>query len=313
MLTAAAMAAGAVIPAQTAVNSRLRGSIGAPIPAAFISFFIAFVCAALLAAGLAATTGPSIDLGRAAGEPWWVWIGGFMGVIFITGNVILFPKIGSVETVVLPILGQVMMALVIDKFGLFGATETRVGFFRVVGALVVVAGIVLVHVVGSTPAAASGGEARKRGDASVWGWRALGVFMGMCSASQTAANGYLGEVLGSSIQAGAVNLGVGVILLFLLTMVPRDSRTALMSGIEPGPWWMWLGGVFGAIFVIGAATLSPIIGTGATVVGILAGTILAGQLIERFGLFGAPSNVLRPTRVIGLLLVFFGAVMVRVL
>lgn len=311
MLTLAAMVAGAVIPAQTAVNSRLRASIGAPIPAAFISFFIAFVCAAVLAVTLAATSGPTIDLSPAAGEPWWVWIGGFMGVIFITGNVLLFPKIGSVETVVLPILGQVIMALIIDKFGLFGAVETPVGVLRVLGALVVVAGIVLVHVVGREPVGAS--ETVRTHDSAVWGWRALGVFMGMCSASQTAANGYLGKVLGSSIQAGAVNLGVGVILLFLLSMIPKDSRKALLSGIEPGPWWMWLGGLFGAIFVIGAATLSPIIGTGATVIGILAGTILSGQLIERFGLFGAPRSVLQPIRVIGLLFVFLGAVMVRVL
>ena len=137
--------------------------------------------------------------------------------------------------------------------------------------------------------------------------------MGMCSASQTAANGYLGEVLGSSIQAGAVNLGVGVTLLFLLSILLKDSRTALLSGIEPGPWWMWLGGVFGAIFVVGAATLSPLIGTGATVIGILAGTILAGQIIERLGLFGAPRSVLRPVRVLGLVLVFAGAVLVRAL
>lgn len=311
MLTLAAMGAGAVIPAQTAVNSRLRASIGAPIPAAFISFFVALLCATVLAVGLAVTTGPAIDLGKAAGEPWWVWIGGLMGVIFLTGNVILFPKIGSVETVVLPILGQVIMALVIDNFGLFGAEETRVGFLRVLGAVIVLAGIVLVHVVGRNPAAASSdGEAH---DGSAWGWRAFGVFMGMCSASQTAANGYLGKVLGSSIQAGAVNLGVGVTLLFLLSMMLKDSRKALLSEIHPGPWWMWLGGVFGAIFVIGAATLSPVIGTGATVVGILAGTILAGQLIERFGLFGAPRSVLHLTRVIGLVLVFLGAVMVRVL
>ncbi|MCT1683563.1 DMT family transporter [Corynebacterium appendicis] len=309
MLTAAAMAVGAVIPAQTAVNSRLRRSIGAPIPAAFISFFVAFCCAVLLALVLAATTGPGIDLTRAFGEPWWVWIGGLMGVIFITGNVILFPKIGAVETVVLPILGQVIMALVIDNFGLFGAVQTDVGLLRVMGALVVVAGIVLVHVVGRAPRSTHAGEA----PASAWAWRAFGVFMGMCSASQTAANGYLGEVLGSSIQAGSVNLGVGVILLFLLSMGFTNSRKALLSGIERGPWWMWLGGVFGAIFVIGAATLSPLIGTGATVIGILAGTIIAGQAIERFGLFGSPRSVLQPVRLLGLLLVFAGAVIVRVL
>ena len=48
-------------------------------------------------------------------------------------------------------------------------------------------------------------------------------------------------------------------------------------------------------------------------IGILAGTIIAGQAIERFGLFGSPRTVLQPVRVLGLLLVFAGAVLVRTL
>lgn len=307
MLILAAMAVGAVIPAQTAVNSRLRTSVGAPLPTSFYSFTVAFLCAVTLAVAI---SGFRWDFAAAAAEPWWVWIGGVMGTVFLTGNVLLFPRLGSVETVVIPILGQVIMALVIDQFGIFGAPQTEASALRLLGAVVVLAGIVCIHVLRHN----SDGAIRSHaGGGSLWGWRAFGVFMGMCSATQTAANGYLGTVLGSSIQAGAVNLAVGATLLFLLSLTFRSSRQALLSTIEPGPWWLWLGGVFGAIFVVGMATLAPIIGTGATVIGQLAGTIICGQVIERFGFFGSPKTPLHANRVVGLVLVFIGAVLVRAL
>ena len=307
MLILAAMAVGAVIPAQTAVNSRLRTSVGAPLPTSFYSFTVAFLCAVTLAVAI---SGFRWDFAAAAAEPWWVWIGGVMGTVFLTGNVLLFPRLGSVETVVIPILGQVIMALVIDQFSIFGAPQTEASALRLLGAVVVLAGIVCIHVLRHN----SDGAIRSHaGGGSLWGWRAFGVFMGMCSATQTAANGYLGTVLGSSIQAGAVNLAVGATLLFLLSLTFRSSRQALLSTIEPGPWWMWLGGVFGAIFVVGMATLAPIIGTGATVIGQLAGTIICGQVIERFGFFGSPKTPLHANRVVGLVLVFIGAVLVRAL
>lgn len=307
MLILAAMAVGAVIPAQTAVNSRLRTSVGAPLPTSFYSFTVAFLCAVTLAVAI---SGFRWDFAAAAAEPWWGWIGGVMGTVFLTGNVLLFPRLGSVETVVIPILGQVIMALVIDQFGFFGAPQTEASALRLLGAVVVLAGIVCIHVLRHNSDGAIRGHA---GGGSLWGWRAFGVFMGMCSATQTAANGYLGTVLGSSIQAGAVNLAVGATLLFLLSLTFRSSRQALLSTIEPGPWWMWLGGVFGAIFVVGMATLAPIIGTGATVIGQLAGTIICGQVIERFGFFGSPKTPLHANRVVGLVLVFIGAVLVRAL
>lgn len=303
------MAVGAVVPAQTAVNSRLRASVGAPIPAAFISFLVAFLCAVALAF---ATTGTSWDFASAAAEPWWVWIGGLMGVVFLTGNVILFPKIGAVETVVIPILGQVLMAMVIDHFGLYGSPQNPVGLLKVLGAVVVVAGILLVHVVGG-PALSSAATTGDAAPGTAWAWRAFGVVMGMCSATQTAVNGHLGTVLGSALQAGSVNLCVGAALLLTLSLTLPASRRALLSGVQPGPWWMWLGGVFGAIFVVGMATLAPILGTGATVVGQLAGTIIFGQIIEALGLFGAHRTRLHSTRLLGLVLVFIGAVMVRAL
>ena len=103
MLVIAALLVGAIVPVQTAINTRFRESVGSPIVAGFFSFIIGLFVSALIALALTGHLIP--DLATAAQQPWWVWLGGFMGVSFIVGNILLFPRIGSVETVILPILG----------------------------------------------------------------------------------------------------------------------------------------------------------------------------------------------------------------
>ena len=106
-----AMLVGAIVPVQTVVNTRLRQSVGSPIGASFVSFAVAVAVASALAFVSAGALIP--DLAVPAREPWWIWLGGFMGVMFIAGNIVLFPKLGPVQTVILPILGQVIMGLLI--------------------------------------------------------------------------------------------------------------------------------------------------------------------------------------------------------
>ena len=222
-----------------------------------------------------------------ASLPWWVWL-------------------GAVQTVVLPILGQVMMGLCIDRFGLFGAPVLPVSWMRVLGAVVVLAGIVVVLRAGKRPAV--------EGDAAgveLWLFRALGVLVGVGSAVQTAVNGYLGTIAGSSLHAGEINLAVGALLLLVAALVSSPRQLARRP--EPGPWWMWVGGLVGATFVISGATLAPRLGTATTVIAFNAGTIAAGQALEARGAFGARKNPLTAMRLLGLVVIFLGVLAVRLL
>ena len=307
MLLLLAMLVGAIVPVQTAINTRLRQSVGSPIGATFVSFIIAVVVASVISWGASGALVP--DLSTAASQPWWAWLGGFMGVMFIAGNIVLFPKLGPVQTVILPILGQVVMGLLIDRFGLFQSPRVAVGALRLVGALIVVLGIAVVLEVGRRPAS--------RGTAdgpTVWLLRGFGVLMGMGSATQTAVNGHLGRALSSPVQAGQISLVVGLLLLFAMSVLLSGPRRALASGVAPGPWWMWLGGVLGAFFVFGGAALSPILGTGTTVIAALVGNILCGQVLESLGV-GTGGRRALPTeyRLTGLAVVLVGVGMVRLL
>ena len=134
--------AGVGLPIQTSVNTRLRKKVGSPYNASLVSFVVAllFLSALLLITG----QGLHIPLAQLLNEPAWIWIGGICGLVFLTGNILLFSKLGGVQTVVLPVLGQILMGLIIDNFGLFYSQKTPLSVFRIAGAVMVILGVVLV-------------------------------------------------------------------------------------------------------------------------------------------------------------------------
>ena len=66
----------------------------------------------------------------AASQPWWIWIGGVCGLIFLTMNIVLMPRIGASATVVLPLVGQVFGGLVVDMTGAFDTAVRPLSLLR---------------------------------------------------------------------------------------------------------------------------------------------------------------------------------------
>lgn len=295
---------GALMPVQTSINNRLRSSVGAPLLASFISFLIGTL--SLLVVTWISSGSPIPNFATTAGEPWWIFTGGALGVVLLTGNILLFPRVGSVQTVILPISGQIIMGLLIDTFGLFNSPQTPLSAVRFLGAVAVMLGsLAVVGVVG-------GGRRREASSGqgpAIWLWRGLGIVMGMCSASQVAVNGRLGRVLGSAVEAALISFAVGTSVLFVLLLVTRTRWRGLGAG--PNPWWMWLGGVLGATIIFSMALLGPLIGTGVTVVVTLLGMMLASLLIDAMGLLGSPRRAVRLPQIVGLLVIIAGVALIR--
>lgn len=119
----------------------------------------------------------------------------------------------------LPVLGQILMGLAIDNFGLFYSQQTSLTAFRIAGAVLVLLGVVLVSTAKESKAERS--NRQKSAPASLWLWRAFSVFSGMAVATQTAVNGYLGVAAGSPIKASVISFIVGIILLAIICIVLR--------------------------------------------------------------------------------------------
>lgn len=301
---------GLVMPIQTSANSRLRLSVGSPFLASLVSFSVGFLT--LLVASLL-IDGHLPPISAAFGLPAWIWSGGVLGVVVLTGNIFLFPRLGSVQTVVLPITGQVLMGLIIDHFGLFRAPEHALNLTRVLGAVLLIVGVI--GAIGVIDAALRPTERIPTGTSSglsLWGWRIAGVVFGMFSAAQTAINGQLGVAFGSAVGAALVSFTFGVATLFLIVLVTRARwRLSRPEGAARNPWWMWIGGFLGAAFVFGNAYLSPIIGTGLTVMTILLGMMAGSLLIDHFGLMGARRKPVTLLQAVGLALMVAGVAVIR--
>jgi transporter family-2 protein len=122
-----AMTGGGLIAAQAPINARLRLVVGSPLLAAAISFAIG---TALLVAGVLMTNGQG-GVASIGGGPWWAYLGGLCGAVLVTATLVAVPRIGVTPTFVAVIVGQVAIAAVIDRFGLFGVaaralTPTRI-------------------------------------------------------------------------------------------------------------------------------------------------------------------------------------------
>lgn len=137
-----ALIAGAFLPVQTAVNNKMAMTVGSPILAALVSFVVGTF--GLLIYALA--TGESVSsVASAKNAPAIAWIGGLLGAFFVTATVILLPRLGVALTISLIIAGQMAAAVAIDHYGLLGVPIKEVSLARLLGVLLVTAGVILIR------------------------------------------------------------------------------------------------------------------------------------------------------------------------
>jgi transporter family-2 protein len=291
---------GGLIPLQTAVNSQLAGRLGAVLPASLVSFAVG-------TAGLAIAlvlTGTGLPLAEtAAREPWWVWLGGVCGLVFLTMNIVLLPRIGASATVVLPLVGQVLGGLAIDVAGAFGMAVRPLTALRGLGALLVVAGAAAVNLSGrAAPAPREASSGRRS-----WVLGVVAVLVGTLGAVQTAVNGRLGEAMGSGLAAALVSFAVGTVGLVVVNLAARQRVR------RPGrtPAWLWGGGLLGAAFVLVNALNAPILGASLAVSVALLGQVVGGLLLDHRGWLGIARRPVTPVRLAGAALVLLGVALVR--
>jgi bacterial/archaeal transporter family-2 protein len=136
-----ALAAGAVITVQTGINTRLRSHLESPLQAVFVSFIVGTVLIGL-ALVVRRQAPPLVKL---AHMPWWMWLGGVCGLFVVSTNIMAAPRIGAALLVALAITGQLVTALVLDHYGAFGFPIHHVSPARLLGAALLLAGVLLVR------------------------------------------------------------------------------------------------------------------------------------------------------------------------
>jgi len=136
-----AILAGMALPLQGAINSKLASFMHNPFLSALISFTIGTI--ALLIYVLVSRI-PLSQLSGVREAPMITWIGGLLGAFFITATLLTVPKLGVALTFSLVILGQMIVTLPMDHFGLLGVMVRSITWPRILGVVLVIAGTILI-------------------------------------------------------------------------------------------------------------------------------------------------------------------------
>jgi transporter family-2 protein len=140
VLSAALVGVGVLL--QAGINSELSRALGHPLWAVTVSLLVAVAVTlpALLFVRL-----PAPGLAAAAAAPGWVWTGGALGAVYLIVTLLLAPRLGAAGMIAAIVAGQMLASLVFDQYALAGFPPRSVNLWRLGGAALVVAGVLVMQ------------------------------------------------------------------------------------------------------------------------------------------------------------------------
>ena len=133
--------AGALQAWGSPMNGALRHALSNPWLASVISFLpvMAFLLVVFLCLPRPLPSAQGLEQ-----MPWWAPLGGLIGSVAVVAGLMFVDKIGAGPFAGLTITANLLMSLVIDKFGLFGMPVHALNLWRILGGLLMVAGVGLI-------------------------------------------------------------------------------------------------------------------------------------------------------------------------
>ena len=134
---------------------------------------------------------------------------------------------------------------------------------------------------------------------------ALAVLAGLAGSVQVAVMGRFGGRIGV-FEALSFSTAVQLVFSVAILLAVRGGVGGLPQSLKT-PAWMWIGGLMG-LTVVGAITFAqPRIGATATIGILIAGQLVMGAVIDRYGLFGVDQIAITWQRAVGIVLLGVGA------
>ena len=132
---------GAATALQAPTNAKMMGAVGSPVNAAFVSFAVGTAALGILAVLLQVRP----DMAASRALPWYAWIGGLYGAIFVVAAAWGVPRLGVATTIILMVAGQLLLSVALDHFGAMGMPKQPISLGRVAGIGLVIAGVLMVR------------------------------------------------------------------------------------------------------------------------------------------------------------------------
>jgi transporter family-2 protein len=126
----------------------------------------------------------------------------------------------------------------------------------------------------------------------------LAVLGGLCGSVQVAVMGRFGGRIGV-LEALAFSTAIQLVVSVAVLLVARGGIGGLRH-VGDTPVWMWIGGLMGFTVVTSITFAQPRLGATAVIGILIAGQLVMGAVIDRFGLFGVEQIGISPARAVGI-------------
>ncbi|MCF1708616.1 DMT family transporter [Tabrizicola sp. J26] len=113
-----------------------------------------------------------------------------------------------------------------------------------------------------------------------------------------ALNSRLGASIGAPFAAASVLFVVAFAVATTAMILSGQARA--LAVLPEQPWYLFLGGLFVAFYVLSVTVVAPRFGVGNAVFCVLLGQMIAAATIDQFGLFGAVVRQVTLIRAVGL-------------
>ena len=304
LLFLCAISVGAAVPIQTAANTALRERLHSPFLAALINSSVGATIITL--ALILWPHAIAFDLQELSEQPWWMWTGGVIAVVFLVGSIFIMQHLGALGTALSVLTGSVCGGMILDSTGLLRVPMQDFTPIKGLGLILALVGFALVL---KLPTKFK--QHQQAINPRLIPFALLGIVGGVLQVTQSAVNSELSLHIGSSIAAGLVTmLQSMLILLVIIACKGEKLRSIFTLPLGKGS-WIFCGGLCGASYLIVNALLLKVVGAGPLVILNLAGQLTAALLIDRVAWLGAKRQEIYLSQIVGLVIVFAAVALIK--
>lgn len=133
-----ALAAGMFAAVQTSINTQVNQRVGLWEATALVHFVgLVFGIVMMFIFSRNISFRPLLDINK------FYLMGGVFGVLIVSSAITSFTLLGAAYATILILLAQIVASAIIDNYGLFGMQTIPMDFQKVLGAVVILIGIVI--------------------------------------------------------------------------------------------------------------------------------------------------------------------------
>lgn len=237
---------GAMIALQARANGELSSRLDNGLQAALVSFGSGLVIIFVITLFNSKIQDGVKNLRRAVANKEiarWKLFAGALGGSFVAIQTQIVPLIGVAIYSVASIAGQTAMSLVVDRIGLTGGGKKLISPRRVAAAVLTVIAVLV-----------SVWDRIDANDLSMLAVTAGGI-AGAVVGVQRALNGQINEHSHQSFTTSLLNFATGTSFLLILVVAGLVMGRNELSPLPSGPWWIYMGGVIGVIYIAFTSTI----------------------------------------------------------